>query len=1011
MARPKAKIAKLLKNAIRYRQKGQLQNAIREYENILKISGDKKLHNTLGDLYQQVGDTKNAKRHYFTLATHKEADGFILQTIAVLKKICRMEPENTEVYAKLAELYLQQGIVAETISMYMTLANLYIKQGLVKRALQVYEKIVGIEPDNLKIVASLAEQYLKEGMRKEAIEKYLLIADKLLKQEEWDKVKKIYNRILELDPGNMRVTKGIGILYYHIGDFENAIKYLNEALDKYPENPDILRDLGEVYISIRDFHQAKDIFEKLILIKKDDVSLRKRLAFLYLNIEERDKAQTHLDLILDTYKSASAVDKIEDLLKKALKIDSYNWYCYNRLLDFYTGKNQLDRKHKLLRKLAERYYEKQMYVQSYEILKELQPQFPNDKAIKLKLRELQGTISKMDRERRQPAEKAADEKHKEEVIMLGDIDIESITAEEEFELPDDMMGSDGGSAQKSVSQEIDEVSIEMDELFGQDDGANEQELMEEELVIDEQDLLAEEESEAEVVDLLVPKGNKSEPVDKIEISENELEQEIDRLEISESQEVPLVIPEGQAVEDLEVDLIADSQMSEYDKEMDDIFGEVAEEDETDAGESVFEHPEEAEAGNDKKSLIKENLTEAEVFLKFGLTDKALRHIEAVIRLDDKNVDALQKLKELHSLENEGQKIISVCVRLADIYTSQGMEAEAMAEYETILKIDPGNQTAKDALSKSMPVEDGGKEYEGMIKELMSEDGGADFEVVEDKAKGEMDVAELMNSFEEDVLFQEDSIAEDLEEASDLFEEVEEEEAQQVEEPIEDLQEIKEEDLSNEEIEIDSALSDDFFELATPDEEEPYDIGEEMSIVTPTDVSSDDQSLNEIFEEFKKGVQEQLSPEDYETHYNLGIAYKEMGLMDEAIGEFEIASKTGKIRSECLSMLGLCYLEKQMYQQSIEYFKNGIDMVEQGSESFYGMLYDLANAYELSKDNERAYVYFEQIRTDMPDFRDTKSRLEQLAESVDREKIDKIKAQKKVDKSKNPQGGKRKISYI
>ena len=37
--------------------------------------------------------------------------------------------------------------------------------------------------------------------------------------------------------------------------------------------------------------------------------------------------------------------------------------------------------------------------------------------------------------------------------------------------------------------------------------------------------------------------------------------------------------------------------------------------------------------------------------------------------------------------------------------------------------------------------------------------------------------------------------------------------------------------------------------------------------------------------FKKGVEEQAGREDSDTHYNLGIAYKEMGLLDEAIAEF------------------------------------------------------------------------------------------------------------------------------
>src|SRR5262249_2319847 len=71
------------------------------------------------------------------------------------------------------------------------------------------------------------------------------------------------------------------------------------------------------------------------------------------------------------------------------------------------------------------------------------------------------------------------------------------------------------------------------------------------------------------------------------------------------------------------------------------------------------------------------------------------------------------------------------------------------------------------------------------------------------------------------------------------------------------------------------------------------------------------SLEEIFREFKKGVEQQLSAEDYETHFNLGIAYKEMGLIDEAIGEFQLASKDPARAVECCSMLGLCFLEKGM----------------------------------------------------------------------------------------------------
>ena len=84
------------------------------------------------------------------------------------------------------------------------------------------------------------------------------------------------------------------------------------------------------------------------------------------------------------------------------------------------------------------------------------------------------------------------------------------------------------------------------------------------------------------------------------------------------------------------------------------------------------------------------------------------------------------------------------------------------------------------------------------------------------------------------------------------------------------------------------------------------------------------SLEDIFREFKKGVEQQLSAEDYETHFNLGIAYKEMGLVDEAIGEFQLASKDPARAVECCSMLGLCFLEKGMPQLAIKWYRKGLE---------------------------------------------------------------------------------------
>ena len=109
----------------------------------------------------------------------------------------------------------------------------------------------------------------------------------------------------------------------------------------------------------------------------------------------------------------------------------------------------------------------------------------------------------------------------------------------------------------------------------------------------------------------------------------------------------------------------------------------------------------------------------------------------------------------------------------------------------------------------------------------------------------------------------------------------------------------------------------------------------------------DASLSDIFREFQKGVDKQLGKEDYETRYNLGIAYKEMGLVDEAIAEFQLAAKDEGRLLECASMLGICFIEKGMPKLAVKWFEKGLSAPGRTEEEYQGLRYDLASALEQS----------------------------------------------------------------
>ncbi|HEY0372963.1 MAG TPA: tetratricopeptide repeat protein, partial [Thermoanaerobaculia bacterium] len=171
-----------------------------------------------------------------------------------------------------------------------------------------------------------------------------------------------------------------------------------------------------------------------------------------------------------------------------------------------------------------------------------------------------------------------------------------------------------------------------------------------------------------------------------------------------------------------------------------------------------------------------------------------------------------------------------------------------------------------------------------------------------------------------------------------------------------------------------ADEDNFFDLAAELESELADEEEVVSL------SEEEQSLEEIFKEFKKGVEQQLDSEDYDTHYNLGIAYKEMGLIDEAIGEFQLASKDPKRAVECASMLGLCFLEKGMPQLAIKWYRKGLEMPEITEEEHIGLLYDLASAYQEVGDTENAQKAFMEVYGMSSTYRDIVTRIKALEDS-------------------------------
>lgn len=141
------------------------------------------------------------------------------------------------------------------------------------------------------------------------------------------------------------------------------------------------------------------------------------------------------------------------------------------------------------------------------------------------------------------------------------------------------------------------------------------------------------------------------------------------------------------------------------------------------------------------------------------------------------------------------------------------------------------------------------------------------------------------------------------------------------------------------------------------------------------------SLQDILAEFKEGVYQSIKQEDFQGHYDLGIAYKEMGLVEEAIAEFQIASKGDKERLKAFEMLGLCFLERGEPKFAIKQLERGISTPGYNNEDYIGLKYSLALAYEQSGDVASAIAPLEDIYGIDVSFKDVAQRLHALRASL------------------------------
>ncbi|HZE94232.1 MAG TPA: tetratricopeptide repeat protein [Gemmatimonadales bacterium] len=147
----------------------------------------------------------------------------------------------------------------------------------------------------------------------------------------------------------------------------------------------------------------------------------------------------------------------------------------------------------------------------------------------------------------------------------------------------------------------------------------------------------------------------------------------------------------------------------------------------------------------------------------------------------------------------------------------------------------------------------------------------------------------------------------------------------------------------------AALDGDFVDLGSmfsDDDDEGVPVKDtRMTVADEEPTGDEEQDFQDMLARFKQGIDENIDETDFQSHYDLGVAFKEMGLLDEAIAELQKALRApeGKLRTS--EMLGICFFEKGAFGVAESILRRGLDIAASGDQERLGVLYWLGRALE------------------------------------------------------------------
>jgi tetratricopeptide (TPR) repeat protein len=364
--------AKFLQDAERYVLNGKVQQAIGEYQKIVKCDpNDVLILNTIGDLYLRQGNGSEANKCFSQVAENYVQNNFFLKAIAVYKKILNADPDNLAINATIASLYARQGLSIDARTQYLRVANLLEKEGKTREQMDIYEKIVELDPKNSTIQKKLAELYLSDGAKDKAFTHWLGAARAQTKTGDFAGGADSFSRAIELNPVNLEAMRGLLECSLKLDSGASALGLLKQSVDLAPEKIDFRELLGRAYLANKDPEAALKVFQVVISMDGERYQHLFDVAKGFIDEGEFNRAAECLDTIIPTLISHRETDRAAKLYEEILQSDGDSILPQLKLAALYSATDDQARYVSTLDRITDYYVKKQNPAEAVDSLEKI----------------------------------------------------------------------------------------------------------------------------------------------------------------------------------------------------------------------------------------------------------------------------------------------------------------------------------------------------------------------------------------------------------------------------------------------------------------------------------------------------------------------------------------------------------------------------------------------------------------------------------------------------------------